>query len=318
MSAWLARLLALAWCVAAGLGRADAWEFEDAVPLPRAALGARPNQVSLQHVALSVRGTALSLRYEWHNEGGAADADLAIYLPTFDWQGAAAEYADRHFPELAVHQDGRALQLHRTTRAFHGGRDIMPLLRRGGINPLLVADNDVLSMPASVASRRAWRQLARAGAAHDVEGQYMPDWFVQSTPFWRMHWPARQGSAMTLSHKARPAFAPWETSETQLDALLRAHCSSAAQLKADFASHHWPWPDYVVAQRFDIPLGVQGWHVDVVDLDFDPGHEWSGLPPRVSYVCQRTGEPVTGLPAIKVPRLPVRDDHLSILLILPQ
>lgn len=318
MSAWRVRLLVLAWCLAAGLGQADAWEYEDAVPLPQAAVGARPNRVSLQRVALSVQGTALSLRYEWHNEGGAADADLAIYLPPFDWQGVAAEYADRHFPELAVHQDGRALQLRRTTRAFHGGRDIAPWLQRGGIKPLLVADNEVLSRPASPASQRAWRQLVRVGAAHEVDGLYMPDWFVQSTPYWHMHWPAGRGTTLVLNHKARPAFAPWETGEAQLDALLRAHCSSTAQLKADFEAHHWPWPDYVVAQRFDIPLGVQGWHVDEVDLDFDPGHDWSGLAPRVSYLCQRSGEPVTGLPSIVAPRLPVRDDHLSILLILPQ
>lgn len=312
------RLLTLAACVLLCMGRAAAWEFEDAVPLPQPSVGARPDQVVLQHAALSLRGMSLNLRYEWSNLGAAVDADLAIYLPLFDWQGAAAEYGDRHFPELSVQQDGRRLLVRRDTRAVHGGREITSLLRQGRINPLLVADNEVLTQATSSRHRQVWRELVRMGAAHELDGMYMPDWFAQATPFWRMHWPEKQPTVMALSYKARPAFAPWESNDAHVDALLAAHCSSRDRLKADFDAHHWPWPAYMVLQRFELPLGVRSWHVDQVDIDFDPGAQWSGLKPSIAYMCTASGELLSGSPAIVKPAVRVQEDRLSILVVLPQ
>lgn len=315
---WCSRLMALAMCFFGSMGQAVAWESEDAVPLPRPAIGARPEQVWLDKATLSIKGQNLVQRYEWLNKGAAVDADLAIYLPPFDWQGAAADYGDRHFPELTVRQDGQLLKLHRATLAWHGGRDITALLRQGAIDPLLVAENEVLSAPLSPRGKSVWRELVRKGAAHELDGMYMPDWFVQSLPSWHMHWPAGRSSTLQLSHKARPAFSPWETGGAALDALLRSHCSSLTRLRADFDAHQWPWPENIVVQRFDVPLGVHSWHVDHVDLDFDPGAEWSGLVPRMAYLCGAEGALISGQPAITRSTINVRDDRLSILLILPQ
>lgn len=318
MKSWRRHVGIWALCALVLVGPVRAWEFEDAVPLPQFAVGARPDQVSLERVSLSVKGQVLSLRYEWRNQGDAADADLAIYLSPFDWQGAAAEYGDRHFPELTVLQDGRPVALRRQTMAFHGGRELGALLRQGGIDPLLVAQSEVLSAPMAWRSRRVWRRLVSMGAAHELDGMFMPDWFVQSLPSWRMHWPAGQASVLELRHKARPAFAPWETGSPQLNALLSAHCTSLTQLRADFDAHHWRWPEYVVVQRFDVPLGGRGWHVDHVELNFDPRSEWSGLTPRASYMCKPSGDSLSGWPNIVESGVPVSEDKLSILLILPQ
>jgi hypothetical protein len=296
---------------------ARAWELEDAVPLPAVA-SPMPGTLTLTGSSLRIQGDQVVLTHQVLNRGPATRSSAAIYLPPFGWQGMAANYPDRDFPELQVQQDVQPLPLQRHVRALHAGRDISAQLRRGGINPLLVAQNEALMAPGRGARRRAWSHLVRTGAAHWLDGLAMPDWLVEVSPSWTLTWPASRSTTLSLHYRARPAVAPWGTDSLQLQQALSQHCSSLDALKAAFQKANRPWPAYVVLERFEIPLGLGPLHAPELSVRFEPRRD-ADLPAVVSVMCASPNGPaLLGLPGIDADHIQPTDERLSVMLIRPQ
>jgi hypothetical protein len=289
------------------IASAIAWETETAVPLP-AATGWLPDGVELVRARVDLAGSNITLRYLFRNSGKTARSNtFAIYLPAFAWQGVAANYPDRHFPELRV-----ASGQHARTIALHDGRDITADLRRSGLAAERVGFGEEALVVADAADQRRYRKLLASGALHGADGIYLPRWYAQTTHAWRQSYPPGE-TEMSIRYQARPGFALVERNSSVLVSELRAHCATADDIEAILSRRLFPDSDYLLMKTYVIPFVPERLNIQQARLDFAPTADEA----TVSFVCtdRNSRAMVRGAPTIFGQEIDTQRDTISVLTI---
>jgi hypothetical protein len=289
------------------IASATAWETETAVPLPPAT-GWLPDGVALVRARADLEGSSVNLRYLFRNSGKTARSNtFAIYLPAFAWQGVAADYPDRHFPELRVASGQRV-----RTIALHDGRDITADLRRSGLAAERVGLGEEALVVADAADQRRYRKLLASGALHGADGVYLPRWSAQTTHVWRQSYPPGE-TEMSLRYQARPGFALVDRNSPALLSDLRAHCADADDIEAILSRRQFPDSADLLVKTYVIPFVPDGQNIQQATLDFAPAVGQA----TVSFVCtDRSSRAVArGTPAMASQEIDTQGGAISVLTI---
>lgn len=289
------------------IASASAWESETAVPLP-APMGWLPDGVVLVRATVDLAGSNITLRYLFRNGGKTARSNtFAIYLPAFAWQGVAADYPDRHFPELRVADGPRA-----RTIALHDGRDITADLRRAGLAAERVGLGEEALVVADAADLRRYRKLLASGALHGADGVYVPRWLAQTTHVWRQSYPPGE-TEMSIRYQARPGFALVDRTSPALVSDLRAHCANADDLEAILSRRLFPDSDYLLVKTYVIPFAPAEQNIQQATLNFAPATAEA----TVSFVCTNRGSGAVarGAPAMAGEEIDTQGGAISVLTI---
>jgi hypothetical protein len=302
---------------------AGAWEVESAVPLP-SPVGELPGAVRMTEAALDVNGDEVTIRYALVSESGEREAStLAIYGSLFTWEGVGATYSDKQFPELIIRSGKLPVHVKTTVTAFHHGVDVSKRIRSAGLNPLLVAGRDDAFILANDKLRKgAYARLIKDRLLRPADGVLIPNWFAQVSYSWVQSFEPEKTTEVSVQYRLRPGFKPLKLGDKELGVLLASHCASLDQLEqALMQDKSKVLPEYVLAQEFEIPIGVgSAAMTDAVQLSFMPSKLWAGLKPAASFVCKDGYESIAaeGLPFLPKQTIRLIDKRVSVLLILPQ
>lgn len=297
-----------------------AWEYEDAVPLPRPD-GQTAKGVSLEGISISLRGLSVTIENSIHNKTGKPfKSNYAIYLPPFAWSGAAAENAEQYFPELKIESSQGPISVARNVVALSNGRQITDALKSAKIDPLLVARRDDAVLDSSTLRTRTTKDLVPAGVFDEVGGQLLPRWHALVSYNWSQSIPPQQTSLIRISYRARPEFGSVAYSSPQLAALVNQHCATMGQLDDTFKAQGRATPSAVVFQRIEIPFGLAREGVTKATFKSEMNSTVIGLMPAATLACSGNEDRPTlvGKPSLDSSTIESPQRRISILVIYPQ
>ncbi|GAA5175533.1 hypothetical protein GCM10025771_07960 [Niveibacterium umoris] len=292
-------------------GPAIAWESESGAVFP-ALVGTLPEGISLKATNVRLSAESVVIEYTLQNSTVKPKSfKLSSYLAPFGWQGAAAEYNDLHFPEVALKVDGKP-QIPRTrVSALLDGDEIAASLRRSAIDPYLVAREDVKTDERAIAKRVAQKQLPaeafRAG---------LPIWQLQVTRSWLIRLSVQRETVLGLRYRVRPAFRPVKVGGSDWQSLILQHCGNPKQVGEALAELEPSSPEYRNVEVYTIPVKVANAQASDVDLSIDLQAKGSGSKrASASLTCNAySGTGQLGLPSVSTTQV-LSPSQLSVLVI---
>lgn len=296
-------------------------ETEVPVPIP-SPKGVLSDGSRVQGIHVTATDQTANIRYTLLNDQRKQiDGVLTFYSPLFGWSGEDTTYSDRHFPELTVRSGAKSI--HPTTRvnAFHDGIDVTRRLSTLKIDPLRVSLRGDALIPMAQLNRKAVDAAIRDRLLTADDGLLTPNWYVQVSHAFHVQFERPDEKYIDIQYKLRPGFEPLPWSDKRLEALASEHCTTIEQLKAATQETGKPLSDFVVAQTYQIPLGLGNAPLpEQVSVDFLQNSLWSGLSPKASFTCHGDDKEhsIMGSPSFKATISNLRDRMISILVILPQ
>jgi len=272
----------------------SAYEAENAVPLH---LETDLAVSDISEVDLALEGRQVTLRMTFNVAvAKARTARFLAHTPMFEESGVGEEHADKTFSDLRVTLDGRKVKTRSSAGGFFDGKDITGLLASEGISPL----------PGSSTSETALRHLL---ARHAIDLERHGSWRGMVSKRWTIRLRPATKSVVTVTYEALPEFSIQELGSQELAQLIDRHCGDVARVIPLPASHTPEARQFVLVERYDIPLPrtPDGVSYRVAQ----PIKNWLGARPVTTLACgtqERSGPNLKG-------RWSLQDLPLSMLVI---
>ena len=194
-------------------------------PAPFAALTfLNPSVVVIDRADVDIQGRAVSVQVQITNPGKTlAKTALQFALPAFEWGGGADDYFDKNFPELEITFQGKRITPRRTVQALVGPRDVTLALKKAGLDPLVVAQDQLPADFASNLKDNSIKNLVQTGVLLQRDGVLLPAWQVKVSYIWPGVFAPNSTTTVGYSYHARPGFANGRADA--LKPLLSRYCT---------------------------------------------------------------------------------------------
>ena len=304
--------------LALGIGSpAVAWEVEAPVSLP-SPVGIVPAGVFVSEVVVDIKDSMVTTAYVFSSRENVPKQNIfSIYLAPFSWSGVAAEYPDRHFPELRVVSDGQSIPLRSTVTALHDGRDITDDLIRTGLDPAMVSFGADAFLDADEKNDRHFKTLIEIGALKRADGTYLPTWYVQYAYSWPQTYKPGAKTRVELRYRARPGFSPIARNDRRLMEHLSGHCGSPKDLDELVSGDRFSKSEDFLIKTYVIHFGLGQMNLDKAKLSYSEALTPETSQPAMSYVCiaPEDGMGERGKPLLNGVDVRSQDGSLSLLVI---
>jgi hypothetical protein len=295
------------------------WEVEAPVPLPFP-VGTIPKNIYSTPVAINIDESTTKLSYVLTNRNQQSQQNtFAIHLPLFAWDGVAAEYADRHFPELRVSTGGKAIAIKSHKIALHNGIDITSELLRAKLDPVRVgALGEESLLDCQQGTKSVYRKLIMKGVLQPAAGCLIPKWYVQVSYSWKQFYKPLSNTEFEIRYMARPGYFPITRNDPMLASYLTAHCGTIETLDK-LLPKTTNEDEYLRLHFYKIPFGLAGLSNDEAILNFSPDMKTKPIP-EVSFVCTGSSNArlAIGSPALKNQKVRSGEKVVSILVVARQ
>jgi hypothetical protein len=273
-------LVTIGVCMFAFAGMASAFEYEPAVPLT---IGANVGNLSVDNVHVGLSGRKVSIDSTIENPGTTSVKNgYFAYTPIFNRMGVGEENYAKDFKEFRVLINGKPMALSVEHRGFFLGKDVTPLLHRVGLD----------SLPNENADAGKLKALSHELGFPIQTGL---EWQGFVSYSWAPVFAPVSSSTMEISYFALPQFSLEKVGGDQFAQLISQHCGDAESLTQSVKLRH-PNVDYVLIERYDIPISFVGQKTALVEVS-QPSTNWAGVHPFASFACglQRARVPQTSI-----------------------
>jgi len=211
---------------------------------------------------------------------------LLLSGPLFGFDGSAAPYAERQFPELAIRVDGASSVPDDRFEAFFGGRNITNFLIQADLDPWIITHDPPVTA-AHPAHPQVLKGLILMGAIEPVGEDFRAKWTARR--ILRIPLKNVPQQRVELDYTARPAAAVMTAEQLDTAARERRYCLSPrelAKLRRPGAGTTW-----LSIQELAIATGIDDTAPAAVSLTVQPTAARGNLAPTV-FACGPHGKSV--------------------------
>lgn len=259
---------------------AQAAEEETEVPL----MITKARGPALGAASVTLTGEAVEIDAELRNET-STPAWYGFYAdtPLFQVLGMDEEHVHKDFGDLAVSLNDQPFKLAVSRRGFFLGHDITGELLKAGLDPLPTLPDTTASGGAAVAAK-----LKKVPRQFGIALEDSSDWQGMVSYAWSGNLPASSAGSLKIRYQALPQFGRAAISDQRFARLVRQHCGDVGQAVAQIRRldpHLAESGDYVLFERYVIPLPSGGDGSDVRLKVAQPTKNWMGGHPMLTLVC---------------------------------
>lgn len=267
MHSALSIALMLSACCIASTG--FAYDSENGVPLT---VGVQLGETRIKAVQISLNGREVELAVSLSNWTKRPQyAGFYATTPLFGYLGEGEEYADKTFHDLKAFQDGDALRVTNTQRAYFLGQDITPILRKAGIGPIY--SNEI-----------HWKKLEKLPTLENIR---IDNWQSQVSFGWSARIAPKSTAVETVTYSSLPQFGIESLDSEGFSQLVQQHCGQPEALK-ELVHAAAPEETGVLAEVFQFPLPFLNLEEARVTIE-KPKSRWMHSRPIAAVACGYEG-----------------------------
>lgn len=267
MHSALSIALMLSACCIASTG--FAYDSENGVPLT---VGVQLGETRIKAVQISLSGREVELAVSLSNWTKRPQyAGFYATTPLFGYLGEGEEYADKTFHDLKAFQDGDALRVTNTQRAYFLGQDITPILRKAGIGPIY--SNEI-----------HWKKLEKLPTLENIR---IDNWQSQVSFGWSARIAPKSTTVETVTYSSLPQFGIESLDSEGFSQLVQQHCGQPEALK-ELVHAAAPEETGVLAEVFQFPLPFLNLEEARVTIE-KPKSRWMHSRPIAAVACGYEG-----------------------------